>query len=247
MTFEQIIFQQINPRTIEKKQYLPLMKEIYDFAVTARREGLLAIEDRLQELFYPLLKTALQLIVDGTDGKEVTDIVQRIILVSNETPDKIYEGCIILAGALAIQEGDNPRIVRDKMQSFLDNIELPEYDNPKSEKKIDFNHEYEPNKTSEKFCALIDLCDNRVIQKVVRLLDIRIITRALWNANLSTRNTFLQNMTIRAEAMLLEDLKSPYFNKDGSMRTQKEIINCIKNLERLGEISVGKNQSKKKK
>ena len=75
MTFEQIIFQQINPRTIEKKQYLPLMKEIYDFAVTARREGLLAIEDRLQELFYPLLKTALQLIVDGTDGKEVTDMV----------------------------------------------------------------------------------------------------------------------------------------------------------------------------
>ena len=45
MTFEQIIFQQINPRTIEKKQYLPLMKEIYDFAVTARREGLLTVKD----------------------------------------------------------------------------------------------------------------------------------------------------------------------------------------------------------
>ncbi len=248
MTFEQIVFQQINPRTIEKTQYLPLMKEIYDLAIMARRKGLLAIEDHIQELSYPLLKTALQLIVDGTDGKEVTDIIQRTILVSNETPDKIYEGCIILVGALAIQEGYNPRIIlRYKMQSFLGNIELPEYDHPEPEKKIDFNHEYEPNKTSEKFCALIDLCDNRVIQKLIRLLDIRIITRALWNANLSTRNTFLQNMTIRAEAMLLEDLKSPYFNKDGSMRTQKEIMNCIKNLERLGEISVGKNQSKKKK
>lgn len=47
MTFEQHIFQQINPRTIEKTQYLPLMKEIYDLAIMARRKGLLAIEDHI--------------------------------------------------------------------------------------------------------------------------------------------------------------------------------------------------------
>ena len=248
MTFEQIIFQQINPRTIEKKQYLPLMKEIYDFAVTARREGLLAIEDRLQELFYPLLKTALQLIVDGTDGKEVTDIVQRIILVSNETPDKIYEGCIILAGALAIQEGDNPRIVRDKMQSFLGNIELPEYDHPEPEKKIDFNHEYEPNKTSEKFCALIDLCDNRVIQKLIREVSIHRIARALWNVTLGTRNAFQQNMTIRVEARLQDELKTDRFlDLERSVVAQKETMNYIKKLGSLGGISIGSRKGKKKK
>ena len=103
------------------------------------------------------------------------------------------------------------------------------------------------NKTSEKFCALIDLCDNRVIQKLIREVSIHRIARALWNVTLGTRNAFLQNMTIRVETRLQDELKTDRFlDIERSVVAQKETMNYIKKVESQGEISVGKKQNKKK-
>ncbi|MDH5681369.1 MAG: MotA/TolQ/ExbB proton channel family protein [Spirochaetota bacterium] len=162
------------------------------FSEKARREGLLALEDDIDEVDDPFLKKGVQLVVDGTDpelvrsimltdldkiearhamGKDIYDmagllapafgmigtLIGLIQMLANLTDkasigigmgialittlygailsnlifqpiakklesrnyDEILLKEIMLEGTLSIQSGDNPRIVKDKLTSFL--------------------------------------------------------------------------------------------------------------------------------
>ncbi|MBN1495346.1 MAG: MotA/TolQ/ExbB proton channel family protein [Spirochaetes bacterium] len=169
-----------------------LIVTIVSFSEKARREGLLALEDDLEELDDPYMKKGLQLVVDGTDPELVKNImeteidqmvrrhddnkrmfddwagfapafgmigtlmglVMMLVNLSDRssigpylavaiittlygailcylvfqpmasrldimTNNEILMRSIILMGVLSIQSGDNPRIVKDKLISFL--------------------------------------------------------------------------------------------------------------------------------
>jgi chemotaxis protein MotA len=176
------------------KYNLPeLIVTIVSFSEKARREGLLALEDDLEELGDPFMKKGLQLVVDGTDPELVRNIMENeveqmvnrhddnkrifddwatfapafgmigtlmglvMMLVNLEdrsrigpalgvaiittfygavmcylvfqplatrldmmTNKEVLYKAIILMGVLAIQSGDNPRIVKDKLITFLE-------------------------------------------------------------------------------------------------------------------------------
>ena len=169
-----------------------LILTIVSFSEKARREGLLALEDDLEELDDPFMRKGLQLVVDGTDPELVKNILENdiaqmasrhddnkrmfddwstwapafgmigtlmgLIMMLTRLEDRaaigpalgvalittlygaimcylffqplasrldvmtnkeiLYRG-IILMGVLSIQSGDNPRIVKDKLISFL--------------------------------------------------------------------------------------------------------------------------------
>jgi chemotaxis protein MotA len=169
-----------------------LIVTIVSFSEKARREGLLALEDDLEELDDPYMKKGLQLVVDGTDPELVKNImeteieqmvtrhddnkrmfddwsgfapafgmigtlmglVMMLVNLSDRssigpylavaivttfygavmcylffqpmasrldvmTNNEVLMRSIILMGVLSIQSGDNPRIVKDKLVSFL--------------------------------------------------------------------------------------------------------------------------------
>ncbi len=169
-----------------------LIVTIVSFSEKARREGLLALEDDLEELDDPYMKKGLQLVVDGTDPELVKNImdneieqmvnrhddnkrifddwgtwapafgmigtlmglVMMLVNLSDRasigpylavailttmygaimcylvfqpiatrlemmTNKEVLMKSIILMGVLSIQSGDNPRIVKDKLISFL--------------------------------------------------------------------------------------------------------------------------------
>ena len=166
---------------------------LVSFSEKARREGLLALEDDLNELNDDFLKKGIQLVVDGTDPELVRRIMETeleyimerhdkgrkvledwgflapafgmlgtaigLILMMANLEDKAAIGpgmatalittlygsllanvcfipmanklalrgsqeilikLIMIEGTLSIQAGDNPRIVRDKLVSFLE-------------------------------------------------------------------------------------------------------------------------------
>jgi chemotaxis protein MotA len=175
------------------KYNLPeLIVTIVSFSEKARREGLLALEDDLEELTDPFMKKGLQLVVDGTDPELVRNIMENeveqmvnrhddnkrifddwatwapafgmigtlmglvMMLVNLEdraaigpalgiaiittlygaimcyllfqplgtrldmmTNNEVLYKAVILMGVLSIQSGDNPRIVKDKLITFL--------------------------------------------------------------------------------------------------------------------------------
>ncbi len=169
-----------------------MINMLVTFSEKARREGLLALEDDIEEVDDPFLKKGVQLVVDGTDpelvksimltdldkiearhtqGRDIYDsaglfapafgmigTLQGLILMLANLTDKssIGQGMglalittlygailanivflplakkletrnndeillkeIMLEGTLSIQSGDNPRIVKDKLTSFL--------------------------------------------------------------------------------------------------------------------------------
>jgi chemotaxis protein MotA len=171
---------------------MDLILTIVSLSEKARREGLLSLEDVLQELNDPFMKKALQLIVDGTDpvivkvimesdieqmaarhddNKRMMDeaaayapgfgmigtlmgLVMMLVNLNDRasvgpylavaiittfygavlayliftpigikldmlTSTEVNIRTIILEGALSIQSGDNPRIVKDKLVSYL--------------------------------------------------------------------------------------------------------------------------------
>ncbi|GAA3412725.1 flagellar motor protein [Paenibacillus hodogayensis] len=62
--------------------------ELVEMAVIARREGVLALEDRAQQHPNPFLRDGLQMVVDGTDP----DLIRNILEVEIESKEKLYAG-----------------------------------------------------------------------------------------------------------------------------------------------------------
>lgn len=175
-----------------KYNYEEVIIDIISFSEKARREGLLALEDTLEEVADPFMRKGLQLIVDGTDPSlvrsileiEIEQMMQRhdnvkrmfddaatyapaygmigtlmglvMMLVNLSDKSKVgpylavaiittFYGAvmnylffaplgnrldlmtgeeslvkqIVIAGVLSVHSGENPRITKDKLVSFL--------------------------------------------------------------------------------------------------------------------------------
>ncbi len=173
-------------------QIQPVIKQLVEFAEIARRDGILALEKKTEEIEYPFILLGIQMAVDGTDselmenilrsemgavvgrhktGKLLMDTLGRyapafgmigtlmglIIMLGNmDDPEAIGPGMavalittlygamfsnlfclpfadklafyskqeyevreVIVRGILSIQEGDNPRVLEQKLSTML--------------------------------------------------------------------------------------------------------------------------------
>ena len=76
------------------------IKQLVGFAEQARREGILALEARSQEIEDPFLKKGIQLAVDGTEPDLIKDILSTEIMFIEER-HKSGIGMFELAGSLS--------------------------------------------------------------------------------------------------------------------------------------------------
>jgi hypothetical protein len=104
-------------RTAEKKLHELSYDEIdqlfVDLAETARREGILALETAGDNMTDDYIKMAVSLAVDGTEPALIMDMLEtwkKSLLREQET--KYIK---VIEGIMAIQAGDNPRIIEHKL------------------------------------------------------------------------------------------------------------------------------------
>ena len=186
------------PKVIKKvfqpnqRELDPVIKQLVEFAELARREGILALENKTEEIEDPFVLMGIQMAVDGADsellesilrtdigavadrhktGKSLMDSLGRyapafgmigtlmglIIMLGNmDDPEAIGPGMavalittlygaiasnlvflpiadklafyskrelqvreVIIAGILSIQDGDNPRVLQQKLSTYL--------------------------------------------------------------------------------------------------------------------------------
>ncbi len=178
-----------------------IIEQLVSLAETARRDGLLALESRIEEMTNPFVKLGIQMAVDGTrpeviedimrteidavatrhrDGKSIMDQMGRfapafgmigtlmglIMMLSNMSdPSSIGAGMavalittlygailsnavfipfaeklgfinkqelnameIVIRGVMAIQSGENPRVIEQKLNTFLPPKQRPRRD-----------------------------------------------------------------------------------------------------------------------
>ncbi len=175
----------------KQENFRGLIEQIVSLAETARRDGLLALEGRLEEISNPFIVMGIQMAVDGTrpeviedimrtemdavatrhrNGKSVFDQLGRfapafgmigtlmglVIMLGDMSPDTIGAGMavallttfygavisnlvflpfaeklgfinkhellameIIVRGIMGIQSGDNPRVIEQKLSTFV--------------------------------------------------------------------------------------------------------------------------------
>lgn len=103
----------------EKEQCKPLIHKLVELSNMARSKGLVALEIEMaseQDLF---LKTAVSLIIDGTDSELVKQILQNLILADRHSGYKLLSRLLVIEGILALQQGEHPRIIALKLYSML--------------------------------------------------------------------------------------------------------------------------------
>ncbi|KIL41512.1 flagellar motor protein MotA [Gordoniibacillus kamchatkensis] len=84
----------------QKRDPVVVIEEIVDMATIARREGVLALEQRAQEHSNPFLRDGLMMVVDGTDP-ELTRQILELEMDAVEHKNDVYAKVFEAAGGFA--------------------------------------------------------------------------------------------------------------------------------------------------
>ena len=103
----------------DRTQSLALVADLVDLAARARRLGLLSLVDTIEGDQHFLLQKGLQLIVDGVKPEVVRRILENYILSDNCSGKELLVRCLILEGLTGIQNGVNPKNVKEMLLSFF--------------------------------------------------------------------------------------------------------------------------------
>ena len=104
------------------ERYIAMLENILNCAEKARREGILALEDDLDQEKAgerDIFVYGLGFVTDGTDSALIEKILSNIIAQEKDEYSRILK-TIQKEAVLAIQEGLNPRILFHLLTSYTD-------------------------------------------------------------------------------------------------------------------------------
>jgi flagellar motor switch protein FliG len=242
------------------EQYGAFVKRALGFAEKARREGLLMLDDGLdQEKVYErgIFDYGLKFVIDGTDPEIIEKILGNIIEQEKDEYMRRYK-TIQKEAVLMIQQGFNPQTLYFILNSFTDiplkddkiyaalsgedsySLEPDDTDLPDEVVDIIEDEDYEDAETvvneSFVFNDIVRLHNNS-IRKILRETDSQDMSVALKAANEEARNKVFKNVSKRAAAIIKEDMEymGPVL-RSRAEEAQQKIISTIRHLMETGEI-----------
>jgi len=233
----------------KKLSCVKLIDEIVGIANKARSHGVLALEDLIPGYDDYLLRTGLSLMVDGIDGETNREIMDTIITASGKTGAALMRQMIIRDGVLAIQNGENPRLIKIKLDAYLGEDILGMR---KEEEDIDYLSDAEiyalPYAESDgelsgekqngdfTFDDLVRLRPT-CIQRVLQQTDHRSIAIALSSAGDKVRRYVFSNLSKRTGRIIKEDIKyMGCLRKVDVEEAQQDILDIVRVLSETGDI-----------
>lgn len=126
---------------VERKQGYDLLcktiEKMCELTGIARHEGLLVLEEAAFDLGdlhnKEFLSYMILLIVDGTDPKLVEELGMAKYFATGVECFDALQYLIMLTGSLAIQDGENPRVIEEKLFSLVPMEVVNEYKQKKEE------------------------------------------------------------------------------------------------------------------
>ena len=106
----------------EKRLCLATAKKLINLANITRREGLLKLEAMATENTYqypPIIRIGVELIVDGTDPKVVSHILENYLLTSGLSNQEFLDNIISYYAIQSIQLGYSLTLMKEIMCSFF--------------------------------------------------------------------------------------------------------------------------------
>jgi flagellar motor component MotA len=103
------------------KEYHEIIERALKLAEKARREGLLVIEEFIDENKYnqrDVMELGLRLIIDGVDSEMINKILSNIVNLETDNDIKVLK-TIKKEAVLSMQAGDNPRLMTLLLNSYV--------------------------------------------------------------------------------------------------------------------------------
>jgi len=218
-----------NEKKCNENMILTTMKRVMELNSIARREGLLALEEAVEDI--PLesveeeLKQLIILIVDGTDPDVISGIGMARYYVGLYTDYEALRYFIYLEGALSIQAGDNPRVVEEKLKAMLPPDMYLQYSKFQVEERLEEEKENEEH-LIENLCKgerlwnsgesgyyvskLVDyvICDvtDKELQRMMREVDNSVLALAMKGMSGDARKHIFSNLSERLGKLIAKDM-----------------------------------------
>lgn len=216
---------------VRHSRLIEIIDELAYLSHIGRRDGLLALEEAACEMDKKTyLNIMIMLIVDGTDPKLIEEICYMKYMANGY---KVYEGLeymMQMIGVLAIQRGENPRIIEERLLAMVPSeveqiFRKREEDKIKSwykqkieeldMSKVEMLYEGELNSKIveagypelEKLDYLLRYISDRSLQRALREVDIFYLQLAMKGLSGEGRHRVFSNMSKRLCVMVAEDME----------------------------------------
>jgi len=214
------------------------------FTEIARREGLLSLEDKLEDMpaegDRDIFKYGIRFVVDGTATELIDKILTNLVNQEKDEEKRVLKN-LQKEAVLMIQQGYNTYLMFAMLNSYTD-LSLAE--NEAILKTIDYSFlaktvDEVPDDVDTGKLQIFGTMTDRAIQKVMRELDSLVLAKALKGEGKIVRDAFFRNMSERAAAMVKEDMQymGPSRLEDLAA-AQESILALVKQLEDSGEIVI---------
>ena len=228
----------------DKENCISAVNKMIELAYIARMKGVLALETEMEQEQSIFLKTAIGLIIDGTNPEVVEHILQNLILSDDYSGAQLLERLIMAEGILAIQSGENPNILALRLTAMLGEKYLPESEAIARQDTMTNCYEflntlYDKNAWPESadYENFILSLSNRDLQVIIRDTEHWTLVYALCGFSIHLIRKVLDNVSQNFCVKICADLQqitNP--SKESVLEEQKEILRTIKRLEDAGEI-----------
>lgn len=221
----------------------------------ARREGVLCLEELVEDHESVFVKWLARLVVDGTDSELLFE------MVVNEYWMRASEGALAMVdymyirGMLFVQEGLNDRILADFLQTLIPQGLRSEYQT-KLQVKLNALEEKKRKENAEKLACIrpvfhdeaviekIHILENKIykfsdrtIQRVVRDLDSYCAGICIYAMSEESRKKVLDNMSSRYAGEVMEDIVHfVSIEEQEVLKYIEKALNVINKLLEMGEI-----------
>lgn len=233
----------------EKILCMETVKKLLRLLDVARREGILKLEETIFEKEYespPLIQIGALLIIDGTDPEHVKSILENYIISSDLTNKEFLENILIYNAILAIQQGENPRCIEERLcslfgldfiEEFKTYINRRELESELLESIEQMEEKWKDFEKTDVLDFIPNVMDRSSIQRIIRELSLTVIEYAMIGSKRVVIEYFLENLSKQNQIQFFEDMN--YINVlDNKIveRNQKKILEVIETLNKSAEI-----------
>lgn len=238
-----------DPQIMEQQaKVIDAAKNLMRLADRARREGLLALEEMTGTTTSEFLKTLILLVIDGTFPDIIAETGTNIYWTKSPDGADAMVDYMYLRGMLAIQNGDNPRVLEGLLmslmpdglqQQYLAQIKVLQQEDD-VEKLFSIHPAFQDTGLWESIHDLekmVDSLHNRCIQRVLRELDNRELAVCIYVLQQDTRKKILANLSAGLAHAIMEDVALCVSVSEKEVNASvSNVLNIINSLLEAGEI-----------
>ncbi len=248
--YEANIYEKLMCSNSDKQEALSTFDKILELSQKARCSGLLSLEPEIDTVQPEIFKKSLQLLIDGIESGYIKEILMNYTLCEGYKGKELLIRLLIIEGVLAIQQGVQTAILREKLSSFFGEDYIGEIqkhcgmDSKAQSEKIDaFLNKNQNKSVIYKETSLLEeplgRMDSRSLQRLLREINVLTLAIALTGASHTIQSKVIKNISKKFAIVLIDEInamKAPIISEISDC--QKQILETMHHLQKQGDITI---------